>query len=94
VSVTTPAGLLVGPVLRGTQLTLNTPSGVVNIKNGVTTSANGSYKVEFNISRGKPYLSCRGGRYLDAQLPGGHQPYFRVDAWLTSWILGSGPPRS
>ncbi|HEX7878715.1 MAG TPA: S8 family serine peptidase [Candidatus Eisenbacteria bacterium] len=90
VSVTTPAGLIVGPVLRGTQLTLNTPSGVVNIKNGVTTSANGSYKVEFNITRGSlTYPAVAAGTWSLNYLAVTN-PYFRVDAWLTSWILGSG----
>jgi minor extracellular serine protease Vpr len=90
VSVTTPAGLLVGPVLRGTQLTVNTPSGVVTIRNGVTTSSSGAYKVEFNVSRGSLTYPVLASGTWTLGFTAVTNPYFRVDAWLTSWILGSG----
>ena len=92
VTMTTPAGLVIGPVARGTQTTVNSPAGVVTIKNGVTTSSNGSYKVEFNLSRGSLSYPVLASGTWTVGLTAVSNPYFRVDAWLTNWLVGSGSP--
>lgn len=92
VTMTTPAGLVIGPVARGTQTTVQSPSGIVTIKNGVTTSSNGSFKVEFNLSRGSLTYPVLASGTWTIGLAAVTNPYFRVDAWLTNWLVGSAAP--
>jgi len=92
VTMTTPAGMVIGPVLRGTQITVQSPSGVVTIKNGVATSSNGSFKIEYSLSRGSLTFPALASGTWTVGLTALSNPYFRVDAWLTSWLLGSAAP--
>ena len=92
VSVVTPSGQVIGPIVRGANTEVQTPSGIVRIKNGQTTSANGSYMVDLYVYRGSlslPLVATGTWTYrFKSNTSGAH----RVDAWLTTYSLGSTLP--
>jgi len=92
VSIVTPTGQVIGPVVRGGNTEVQTPSGIVRIKNGQTTSANGSYMVDLYVYRGSltlPLVASGTWTYRFRSVASGTH---RVDAWLTTFALGSTAP--
>ena len=92
VSVITPGGQTVGPVARGGTTSVNTASGIVQIANGDYTSANGSYRVSLFIYRGSTsYPQLAAGTWT-CRFTSAASGSRRVDAWLTSFMLGGTSP--
>src|SRR4029077_19505549 len=92
VSGVTPAGQVIGPVARGGNTEVQTPSGIVRIKNGQTTSANGSYMVELYVYRGSLTLPLIASGTWTYRFKSNTSGTHRVDAWLTTYSLGSTLP--
>lgn len=92
VSVITPSGQVIGPVARGGTTSINSASGIVQLSNGTFTSANGSYRVSLFVYRGNTsYPSLAAGTWTlrwTSVATGAR----RVDAWLTSFMLGGTSP--
>jgi subtilisin family serine protease len=92
VSIVTPSGQVVGPVARGGTSQVYTPQGIVSITNGQYTSATGAYRVDLFVYRGNtqnPAVASGTWKYRwTSRSSGSH----RVDAWITSYMLGSVKP--
>ena len=92
VSIVTPNGQVIGPVARGGNTEVQTPQGIVRVKNGQTTSANGAYMVELYVYRGSlslPLIASGTWTYrFKSNTTGSH----RIDAWITTYSLGSTLP--
>jgi subtilisin family serine protease len=89
VTIVSPTGWTLGPVARGEQVTVQGPSGIVLLKNGVTTSANGSFKLDLQVYRGSLTLPQVAAGTWTLRFTSATSLIHRVDAWLTSWSIGS-----
>jgi subtilisin family serine protease len=89
VTLVSPSGWTLGPIRRGEQANVQGPNGIVVLKNGVTTSASGAYKVELQVYRGNLTLPQVASGTWTVRFVAQTSAMHRVDAWLTSWSLGS-----
>lgn len=92
ISVVTPTGETVGPVARGSETTVQTQSGIVQISNGKYTSSNGSYRVNFYVYRGNTALPPVGAGTWTYRFRSAASGTQRVDIWLTTYAIGGGNP--
>ena len=90
VSIVTPAGQVIGPVARGGTTSVNSPS-VIRLP-AAYTSGNGAYRVSLFVYRGSTSYPVLASGTWTIRMTSASSGSHRVDAWLTSYMLGGTAP--